>query len=66
MVRLDGQGSILWDTNLGGNGNDQAHSIAQTSDGGFIVGGFSNSSNGDLSGNNGNNNTFDYWIVKLQ
>ena len=41
---------------------DGAYSIQQTSDGGYIVGGWSESNDGDVSGNNG---SYDYWIVKL-
>jgi len=62
IVKLDPQGSLLWETNLGGSGNDQALSISQTTDGGFIVGGVSTSSDGDVSENNGD---FDYWVVRL-
>jgi hypothetical protein len=64
IVKLNSGGDIEWDTLLGGSGYDQAYSIAQTTDGGYIVGGWSSSSNsGDVSGvNNGGG---DYWIVKL-
>ncbi|GHV42257.1 hypothetical protein FACS1894187_24420 [Synergistales bacterium] len=41
---------------------DEARSIQQTSDGGYIVAGYSDSNDGDVSGNHGNS---DYWIVKL-
>lgn len=50
---------------LGGSSDDFAYSIQQTSDGGYIVAGYSASSNtGTLTGliNNGGN---DYWILKL-
>src|SRR6185295_9902654 len=36
-----------------------------TSDGGFIVAGFSGSDDGDVSGHHGIISTSDYWIVKL-
>jgi hypothetical protein len=64
IVKLNNGGGIEWDTLLGGGGIDFAFSISQTSDGGYIVGGYSTSSDsGDVSGiNNGN---YDYWIVKL-
>ena len=53
---------IEWQKSLGGSGYDYANSIAPTSDGGYIVAGGSNSSNGDVTGNHGKT---DYWIVKL-
>jgi len=47
---------------LGGSSYDNAYSIQQTSDGGYIVAGFSNSNDGNVTGNHGSN---DYWVVKL-
>ena len=47
---------------LGGSNNEIANSIKQTADGGYIVGGYSNSNDGNISGNHGSD---DYWIVKL-
>ena len=62
IVKLDASGSIEWQKSLGGSNGDKAHSIRQTSDGGFVVAGDSWSNDGDVSGNHGDN---DYWIVKL-
>lgn len=62
VVKLDGSGAIQWQKCLGGSGDDRATDIQQTSDGGFIVAGQSDSNNGDVSGNPGSS---DYWIVKL-
>jgi uncharacterized repeat protein (TIGR01451 family) len=62
VVKLDNTGNITWQKSLGGTDNDDSRSIQQTSDGGYIVAGFSFSNNGDVTGNHGNN---DYWIVKL-
>ncbi len=52
---------IQWEKSLGGTGYDFATSIQQTTDGGYIVAGYSDSTNGDVTGNHGTN----YWIVKL-
>ncbi|PWL29424.1 MAG: hypothetical protein DCO96_06580 [Fluviicola sp. XM-24bin1] len=62
IVKLNSVGTIDWQTSVGGTNMDVARSIKQTSDGGFIVAGYSQSNDGNLSLNNGN---FDYWIVKL-
>jgi hypothetical protein len=62
VVKLSAVGSIEWQKTLGGTGDDYARSIQQTTDGGYIVAGFSNSTNGNVTGNHGNN---DYWVVKL-
>lgn len=62
VVKLGENGGIEWQKTLGGTGNDQAFSIQQTTDGGYVVAGFSESNDGDVTGNRGN---IDYWIVKL-
>jgi hypothetical protein len=62
VVKLNSSGDIEWQKCLGGTGNDYAKSIQQTSDGGFIVAGYTDSNDGDVSGNHG---YFDYWVVKL-
>ncbi|MEX0724482.1 MAG: hypothetical protein WD053_11415 [Gracilimonas sp.] len=61
IVKLDGSGSIEWEGNYGGTMYDEAHSVQQTDDGGYIVAGESNSDDGDVSDNKGSN----FWIVKL-
>ncbi len=64
IVKLDTYGNIVWNKLLGGSGSDYASHIQQTSDGGYIISGYSTSSaNGDVSGTNHGSN--DYWIVKL-
>ncbi|MDI6832879.1 MAG: T9SS type A sorting domain-containing protein [Bacteroidales bacterium] len=62
IVKLDNLGDIEWQKCLGGTNNDYATCIQQTNDGGFIVGGYTCSNNGDVSGNHGTN---DSWIIKL-
>jgi hypothetical protein len=62
VVKLNSTGNIEWQKTLGGTGDDTANSIQQTSDGGYIVAGQTNSTNGDVLSNIGNN---DFWIVKL-
>jgi hypothetical protein len=62
IVKLDNAGSVTWQKSIGGGGEDVANSISQTADGGYIVAGYSNSIDDDITGNHG---TYDYWIVKL-
>ncbi len=61
MVKLSTSGELLWQKCFGGTGSEVGRSIAQTSDSGFIVSGFSTSSNHDVTFNNGG---FDFWIFK--
>src|SRR5438034_11535655 len=56
----------MWDKRFGGTACDYLHSIRQTSDGGFILGGHSFSG---ISGDKtqlvwGGANDEDYWIIK--
>lgn len=61
LLMLDSDGNLLWEKTYGGSLQDVARSIEVTSDGGFLIGGLSASSDGDVSANNGGN---DFWIVK--
>jgi uncharacterized repeat protein (TIGR02543 family) len=62
VVRLYSNGDIDWQKSLGGSDNDAGRAIEQTSDGGYIVSGYADSTDGDVSGNHG---ALDYWVVKL-
>ncbi|GAA4450155.1 lipoprotein [Nibrella saemangeumensis] len=54
----------IWDKTYGGSGNDDTKIVIPTQDGGFLLGGNSNSS---ASGNKTNSNygDTDYWIIRL-
>ncbi|UCH14355.1 MAG: hypothetical protein JSV22_14805 [Bacteroidales bacterium] len=62
IVKLTPDGNIDWQKSFGGSNNDYARSIQQTDDEGYIIAGYSNSIDGDVSGNHG---SLDYWIVKM-
>lgn len=64
VVRLDATGDIVWQRALGGSGYDNGADIKTTPDGGFIVSGWTTSSDGDVSGNNGGGSSM-AWVVKL-
>ena len=51
VVKLDSSGNIQWQKCLGGTGNDYANSVQQTTDGGYIVAGYTISNDGDVTGN---------------
>jgi hypothetical protein len=63
VVKLNGLGVIQWQKCLGGSGYEEGNSIQQTTDGGYIMSGFTQSNNGDVSGHNGG--YLDVWVVKL-
>jgi hypothetical protein len=60
--KCDLSGNLLWQKCLGGTANDTAYSIIQTGDGGFLIAGTTQSTNGDVTSNAGNS---DAWVVKL-
>ena len=63
VVRLGANGNRLWDKTYGGTGDDQLSCLRPTSDGGFILGG---SSDSPASGNKSapNFGSKDFWVVK--
>ncbi len=63
IVKTDSLGMIQWQNTIGGTSNDYLYSFAQTTDGGYVLGGFSYSNiSGDKTENS--NGDLDYWIVK--
>ena len=62
IIKSDSVGNIQWQKVYGGSGTDWARSISKTSNGGYIVAGYSQSNNQDVSGNHGR---YDFWILKL-
>ena len=64
IVKLDKEGTVVWQKTYGGEYADLLRSMEQTKDGGYIMGGYSNSSQ---SGEKVDANTGigDYWIVKI-
>ena len=48
---------------LGGNLNDSAQSIVNTTDGGYAILGYTQSNDGDIV--NKQDNSFDYWVLKF-
>lgn len=60
--QIDSNGIIKWQLTLGGSNSDYVNAGVRTFDGGFALAGFSNSTDGDVTGNHGN---YDFWIVKL-
>lgn len=66
VIRTDGNGNMLWQLGIGGNGEDGLNEIISLDDGAFLIGGVSH----DISSNTGNiaantNGGIDYLVVKL-
>ncbi len=68
VVKIDSTGIIEWENTIGGDDRDEFTSIKPTSDGGYIMGGYSNSGiSGDKSEEAwiGGDMGYDYWVVKI-
>jgi hypothetical protein len=62
VVGLSPSGTIDWQKCLGGTREDRGGSIVETSDKGYLIGGVTNSTDSNISGNHG---LYDIWLVKL-
>jgi len=62
VVRLTNTGNIIWQKWFGGSQNEYCYSLDLAADGGFLIAGETESSNGDVSGYH---NSQDFWIIKV-
>lgn len=60
LVKINSAGNLFWEKNYGGSDSDNGAAIALKSNGGFVLGGSSKSSDGDVSKDLGLD---DYWIL---
>ncbi|HUM53537.1 MAG TPA: hypothetical protein PK431_17085, partial [Chitinophagales bacterium] len=65
VIKLSVNGSIEWQKTIGGNYQDYLYSIQQTTDGGYILGGGSESDISSEKTEDKRGCCFDYWILKL-
>lgn len=64
VIKLNSAGIIEWQNTIGGPDEDKLKSIIQTNDGGYLLGGFSESGvGGDKT--EPSNGLDDFWIIKL-
>ncbi len=61
-IKMDTLGNIIWSRCYGGSEFSAAHSVINTSDGGYILVGETYSNDGDVTGTHG---IADCWVVKL-
>ena len=62
MIKINSEGSLIWEKTLGGTSFDVGRSVSKTQDNGFLIAGSSRSSDGDLRNNKGQN---DALILKI-
>jgi len=63
FMLLDEDGNIEWSKNYGGSATDIGSALIETSDGNYVLCGNTYSNDGDVLGNNGNN---DGWVLQLR
>ena len=51
LVKIDTAGNVLWEKTYGGTGGERPSTVHMTTDGGYIVSGFTTSSDGDVQSN---------------
>lgn len=62
VVKADHLGNLQWQQALGGSGDDLLLDVVQAGDGGYVISGYTESTDGDVSGSHGG---VDGWVVKL-
>jgi hypothetical protein len=64
LVKVAPSSAKVWDVSFGGSGYDQMSAMVAAPDGGYLLGG---SSDSGPSGNKGTTNfgSYDYWIIKI-
>ncbi len=66
VMKIDWDGNILWERTFGGSGSDYGYAISLSDDGGYIVGGYVNSNNGDANCREGLPGEYgSAWLLKL-
>jgi hypothetical protein len=61
-VKLDQTGNIVWQKTYGGSQSEAANAITPTKDGGYVIVGETQSTDGDLTENKGGT---DVWVIKV-
>jgi hypothetical protein len=55
LIKTDGTGNMQWNKTYGGTGMDHFYSLVETSDGGYALGGYTNSFGAGST---------DFWLIK--
>lgn len=63
FIKVGANGDLIWQRCLGGSNSDWGYMQARTADGGYVAIGYTDSNDGDVSGNHGGR---DMWVVKLK
>ena len=64
IVKTDATGTKTWEKTFGGSSDESMRTLQQTSDGGYLIGGYSNSGAGGNK-SQASKGDFDYWVIKI-
>ena len=62
ILKIDANGTLIWEKNFGGSEIEEPRGICQTNDGNFMIVGDTRSNDKDVSINNG---AADLWLIKI-
>lgn len=62
VMKVDDGGNKVWSANYGGSNEDYFKSVVAAEDGGFMVAGYTKSTDGDITLNRGG---YDLWMMKI-
>jgi len=62
VIKLNSSGDIQWEQDYGGSGFERARKILKSVNGGYLIGGYTSSEDGDVSNNYG---SADSWIINI-
>jgi len=62
VLKLDSAANVEWQKCLGGTSIEEAYSVQQAADGGYIIAGYTGSTDGDVTDFHGG---LDFWLIKL-
>jgi hypothetical protein len=61
-LKINDSGDIIWSKSFGSSATDIPYDVIETSDNAYVIAGYTNGYNGDVTANYGN---ADYWVVKI-
>ena len=62
VIKIDTNGNLEWTKTFGGTNSDIANDVQQTTNGEYLIAGYTFSNNGDITSNHGG---FDAWVIKI-
>lgn len=66
IIKIDHSGNLLWQKCYGGSRDEEPYCMKESSDGNYIIGGYTYSNDGDVSGNHSMQAGLrDMWIIKI-